>query len=165
MVIGLTFSFFLSHLPYHITNLIAMATRHYYLNPKAAFVLELVVQSNLLCPPLVYLFLNQRYRITLKHMIRGTTGLPQSGGNAKRRDAGAARARQRTRPGQVRFSNRVEPSPRSTERCHAASREEALFNEFNVETTSMNYTPKGVDSTSSEKAMSTRDTENDTMPT
>lgn len=73
MVIGLTVYFFASHLPNHVTNVAAMVMRYYPHSTITAFALELLAESNVLCPPLAYLILNSRFRSTVKIMLSGST--------------------------------------------------------------------------------------------
>ena len=122
MVIALTVFFFVSHLPNHLTNIIAMATERYTLPPKTAFILELVERSDILYPPFAYLFLNKRYRIALKGLITDTAArtrrvenhaFNRNGNNrnfyrATERLPNGQRRQQRR---QVMFANKVEPSP------------------------------------------------------
>lgn len=116
MVIALTVFFFLSHLPYYVTNFVAMATERYTLTPKTAFILELAEQSNILCPPFAYLFLNQRYRVALKQLITGTAARTRRVENhaveRNRNDRNTERVPNRLQEWQrrrERFANKVEP--------------------------------------------------------
>lgn len=72
MVIGLTVYFFASHLPNHVTNVAAMVMRYYPHSTITAFALELLAESNVLCPPLAYIILNSRFRSTVKIMLSGS---------------------------------------------------------------------------------------------
>ena len=72
MVVGLTVYFFASHLPNHVTNVVAMVMRYYPHSTITAFALELLAESNVLCPPLAYLILNSRFRSTVKIMLSGS---------------------------------------------------------------------------------------------
>lgn len=116
MVVALTVYFFASHLPYHVSNLVAMVTGHYTFSPETAFALELVAQSNILSSPFVFLFLNTRYRTTLKELLTGTGGqrlqnANQRGANGQR-PVMTAHIRQPGPQRRVKFSSKVEPSPR-----------------------------------------------------
>ena len=177
MVIALTVYFFLSHLPYHVTNFIAMATERYTLTPKTAFILELVEQSNILCPPFAYLFLNKRYRIALKQLITGTAArtrrVENHAARRNRNDRNFYLATERVpnrlqewQRRRVRFANKVEPlaGPSGTN--------PAVRNTLNAgHSVSNNLTPSTRDAstlpvadfTSNEKANLTRTTSGDSQ--
>ena len=128
MVVALTFFFFFSHLPKHVTNVVAMAMGYYTISPKTAFVLELFAQTNVVCSPFIYLLLNSRYRTTLKELITGPTAqrgqtANQRGGNFQRTAPHAQQRRKQSRSSnrRVMFSNRVESSPRIANLCPSSS--------------------------------------------
>ena len=117
MVVALTVFFFVSQLPSHVANVVAMKVGYYAHSPKTAFVLEVFAQSNVLCPPFVFLFLNSRYRLALKELLTGSAeqrnqNTNQRGGNLQRAGMSTARSQQgRGQQKKVKFSNRLEPLP------------------------------------------------------
>lgn len=117
MVIALTLVFFLFELPYQVGNVVAMTTGYYSYTDRVAFVLEILVQANVLHSPWIYLFLNVRYRIALKRILTGSSGQTTSGysGNAPRKNhrqgGAAATNRNPDRAKRVKFANnKVDPA-------------------------------------------------------
>lgn len=74
MVLALALVFFTFELPYQISNVVAMTTGYYSYTDRAAFILEILAQANVLHAPWIYLFLNTSYRNVLKQILTDSSG-------------------------------------------------------------------------------------------
>ena len=113
LVIGLATYFFVSHLPYHVTNVVAMSAGRYTLSAKTAFALEVIEKSNLLFPPIAYVLMNHKYRAALREMIASSTSQTRRAANAHPRRNRAGWIERRGQPNnRAKFHNKVEPTPK-----------------------------------------------------
>ena len=69
IVIAMTLAFFVSWFPYAFSSLLGSALGHESISPAYSMIPELMAKASVIYNPIIYVFLNAKFRLTLLNML------------------------------------------------------------------------------------------------
>ena len=69
IIIAMTMAFFISWFPYAFSSLVGSALGHESISPAYSMIPELMAKASVIYNPIIYVFLNAKFRLTLLNML------------------------------------------------------------------------------------------------